>query len=156
VYIPDESLANLYHTLSGHPLLNPEIASRGLAGESAGQLSTACLAVTEALMLDRETSSVELRQLRTTEIPRLEGEVASLKAELGSVRDANRGLEDANRGLEDANRSLEDANRSLEDANRGLEDANRGLEEELVSLRNSRVLRWSRPVRRFYHQIVRH
>jgi hypothetical protein len=86
-------------------------------------------------MLDRETSSVELRQLRTTGIPRLEGEVASLKAGLGSVKDANRGLEDANRGLE---------------------DANRGLEVELVSLRNSRVFRWSRPVRRFYHQIVRH
>ena len=135
VYIPDESLAKLYHELSRHPLLNPEIASKGRAGESAGWLSTACLAVTETLMLDRETSSVELRQLRTTGIPRLEGEVASLKAGLGSVKDANRGLEDANRGLE---------------------DANRGLEVELVSLRNSRVFRWSRPVRRFYHQIVRH
>jgi cell division protein FtsB len=93
-FVADDTLAKLYGRVSGHPLLDIRIDTRRPARESAPQLSIAFMAVTEALMLDRERFSNEVGSLRTVDIPRLEGEIAALRAELASIRDANRQLEE--------------------------------------------------------------
>ncbi len=168
-FIADNSLAELYSTLSTHPLLNVEAAGGDPAGDSSTELSTSWLGVAERLMLDAESSNEELRNLRVSVLPRLEGEasslrsqVGSLQAELGSVLATLSSCEAEGASLLAEAESLrtELGSRQAEVVSLlaevgSVRDTNGALQEELHRLHNSKLFRWSRPVRRAYRLLRR-
>jgi regulator of replication initiation timing len=128
--------------------LQTELGSR--EAEVASLLAEVRSLQTELGAREAEVASLlaEVRSLQT-ELGSREAEVASLRAEVRSLQ-----TELGSRQAELSSRQAELASREAELAS--MQDANRTLQEELHWLRNSRVFRWSRPVRKAYHGLLRH